>query len=101
MGHDVEARRVAGLTVFQLLEALEGDLELERVRKGRGVVQHGHVDDVYEGHVASEGSLREAEPAVVVNWPLTLRTEIVQWKTRDEEWATGFFFFFFFFFEGN
>ena len=28
-------------------EQFERDLELKRVREGRGVVQHSHVDDIY------------------------------------------------------
>jgi len=35
------------LTFLKLLETLKRDLELKRVREGRGVVQHSHVDDIY------------------------------------------------------
>jgi hypothetical protein len=36
------------------LNALEGDLELERVEEGAGIVQHYHIAHVYFGHTLSE-----------------------------------------------
>ena len=41
------------LTFRQILEALHCDLELEGVCEHRGVIQHHHVDDIYERHVLS------------------------------------------------
>lgn len=37
-------------TVVEGHEALVGDLELERVEEGGGVVQHRHVGDVHRAH---------------------------------------------------
>jgi hypothetical protein len=39
-----------GLTVIEGHEALVGDLELEGVEEGGGVVQHRHVGDVHRAH---------------------------------------------------
>jgi hypothetical protein len=36
------------------LNAFEGDLELERVEEGAGIVQHYHIAHVYFGHTLSE-----------------------------------------------
>jgi hypothetical protein len=36
------------------LNALEGDLELERVEEGAGIVQNYHIAHVYFGHTLSE-----------------------------------------------
>ncbi len=35
------------------LNALEGDLELERVEEGAGIVQHYHIAHMYFGHTLS------------------------------------------------
>lgn len=51
MNHgDRRKRREAIRTVVEGHEALVGDLELEGVEEGGGVVQHRHVGDVHRAH---------------------------------------------------
>lgn len=50
----IAARTIGTRTFFQLLDALERDLELERVQKRRGIVENGDVRQLNLGHGASD-----------------------------------------------